>query len=143
LPIARKNVARPTEQYPGFLLRKVANILMGELAGQLAPHGIRVTEAAALIVLQSCEELTSSQIGKTLDIQSANMPPLLNRLDTAGLIYRKPIDGKSQAIMLTPEGQAKAEIIASIVAEFEQSILSRIPEEHRDHLLPALNALLH
>jgi DNA-binding MarR family transcriptional regulator len=115
---------------------------MNELSGQLAPHEVRITEAAALLILQNYEELTSSQIGKILDIQSANMPPLLNRLDNAGLIWRKPIDGKSQAIILTPEGRAKADIVSAVVAEFERSILSRIPEEHRDHLLPALNALL-
>ena len=49
--------------------------------------------------------MTSSEIGKVLDIQRANMVPLLARLEAAGLIAREPIDRKSQAILLTARGR--------------------------------------
>ncbi|MFD1961397.1 MarR family winged helix-turn-helix transcriptional regulator [Novosphingobium panipatense] len=106
---------------------------MGDILGD---RGFRITEAAVLLLVQDRSDLTSSQIGKTLDIQRANMVPLLNRLEAAGWIRRKPLDGKSLAIVLTAEGAAKVTELASVIEVYEQGLLQRVPEEHRDHLLP-------
>ncbi|MFC6622676.1 MarR family winged helix-turn-helix transcriptional regulator [Novosphingobium panipatense] len=126
---------------PGYALRRAANAVMGELGDILGDRGFRITEAAVLLLVQDRSDLTSSQIGKTLDIQRANMVPLLNRLEAAGWIRRKPLDGKSLAIVLTAEGAAKVTELASVIEVYEQGLLQRVPEEHRDHLLPALNAI--
>jgi DNA-binding MarR family transcriptional regulator len=76
-----------------------------------------------------------------LDIQRANMVPLLARLDIAGLITRQPLDRKSQAIILTAHGLATLAQVQHITDIFEGDLLERIPAEHRPHLVPALNAL--
>lgn len=128
-------------QLPGYALRRAANVAMGELGDILGEHGFRVTEAAVLLLVQDRSDLTSSQIGKTLDIQRANMVPLLNRLEASGWIRREPIDGKSLAIVLTPEGAAKVSQLSGLIEAFELTLLERVPPEHRDHLLPALNAI--
>lgn len=69
------------------------------------------------------------------------MVPLLNRLDAAGLIERRPLDRKSVAIVLSAAGEAKLHEVRKITATFEDELLQRVPAEHRDHLVPALNAL--
>ena len=114
-------------QLPGYALRRAANVAMGELGDILGEHGFRVTEAAVLLLVQ--------------DIQRANMVPLLNRLEASGWIRREPIDGKSLAIVLTPEGAAKVSQLSGLIEAFELTLLERVPPEHRDHLLPALNAI--
>ena len=86
-------------------------------------------------------DLTSSEIGRILDIQRANMVPLLSRLETAGLVERVPLDRKSSAVVLTREGSAKLDEINAVTSRFETDLLGKIPPEHRDHLLPALHAL--
>jgi DNA-binding MarR family transcriptional regulator len=88
-------------------------------------------------------DLTSSDIGKLLDIQRANMVPLLNRLESAGLIQREPIDRKSQAIVLTAQGEARLDAVRDVTGRFEGDLMLRIPEQHRDHFMPALHALIH
>lgn len=127
--------------FPGYALRRAANAVMGELGNLLEPENLRVTEAAVLVMIQGRSDLTASQIGKALDIQRANMVPLLNRLESAGLIRRQPIDGKSQAVVLSVEGEAKMTVVGALIQQFEQGLLERVPPEHRDHLLPALNAI--
>ncbi|WP_292636522.1 MarR family transcriptional regulator [Novosphingobium sp.] len=127
--------------FPGYALRRAANAVMGELGNLLEPDNLRVTEAAVLVMIQGRSDLTASQIGKALDIQRANMVPLLNRLESAGLIRRQPIDGKSQAVVLSAEGEAKMTVVGALIQQFEQGLLERVPPEHRDHLLPALNAI--
>ncbi len=128
-------------QRPGYALRRAANAMMGELARHLAAIDLRITEASVLLLVDRREDVTASEIGRVLDIQRANMVPLLGRLEEAGLIERKPIDGKSQAVLLTPAGHQRRMQADAITTAFEDELLGRIAPEHRDHLVPALGAL--
>ena len=128
-------------QRPGYALRRAANAMMGELARRLALIDLRIAEASVLLLVERRDDATASEIGRVLDIQRANMVPLLARLEEAGLIERKPIDGKSQAVLLTPAGQERRAQADAITTAFEDDLLARIAPEHRDHLVPALGAL--
>lgn len=128
---------------PGFMLRRAANMMMSELAARLATLELKISDASVLLLLaDGRDNMTSSEIGKLLDIQRANMVPLLNRLEAAGLIEREPIDRKSQAILLTVAGQARLVAVRQVVDLFEDDLMARIPDEHRAHFLPALRALI-
>ncbi|WP_246448389.1 MarR family winged helix-turn-helix transcriptional regulator [Novosphingobium flavum] len=134
--------AETLELLPGYLLRRAATAMMSELSARLAPLDLRISDATLLLLVSDRHDLTSSEIGKVLDIQRANMVPLLNRLEAAGLVRREPIDRKSQAIVLTEAGQDHLAKVKSITASFEDDLLARIPAQHRAHLVPALRALI-
>lgn len=129
------------EQLPGYTLRRAANAMMSEFASKIAPLDLRISEVSVLLMVGGREDITSAEIGKALDIQRANMVPLLNRLESAGLIERRPIDGRSMAIVLTDTGTERLSQARIIVEAFEAKLLARIPVEHRDHFMPALHAL--
>ena len=140
--MARLQSSDPLVSLPGYALRRAANAMMDELGARLAEIGLRVSDASVLLLVVARRDMTSSEIGKVLDIQRANMVPLLNRLEAAGLIAREPIDRKSQAILLTAEGQARLGEVTVITGQFEADLMARIPAEHRSHFVPALMALL-
>lgn len=131
----------PLIDLPGYALRRAATATSGELANLLKPLDLRLSEASALMLLGENPGLTSSRIGEVMGIQRANMVPFIARLEAAGLIERDPIDGRTQAILLTESGEAKRQEAHRIVNEYEQSLMDRVPAAHRDHLLPALRAL--
>jgi len=131
----------PLAALPGYLLRRAANAMMAELATRLTAVDLRISEATVLLLLGGREDLTSADIGKALDIQRANMVPLLARLETAGLIRREPINRKSQAILLTEAGQDRLARVREVTDRFERDLLDRVPDAHRAHLVPALRAL--
>jgi len=126
---------------PGYALRRAANAMMADLARRLATIDLRIGEASVLLLIDARDDATASEIGRTLDIQRANMVPLLARLEEAGLIERRPIDGKSQAVLLTALGRQRRSEADAITAAFEDDLLARIAPEHRDHLVPALSTL--
>lgn len=126
---------------PGYALRRAANAMMAELARRLGEIDLRIAEASLLLLIDRREDMTASEIGRTLDIQRANMVPLLNRMEEAGLIVRRPIDGKSQAVLLTVAGLAARARADAITTRFEDDLLARVAPAHRDHLVPALDAL--
>ncbi|MBC2669570.1 MarR family winged helix-turn-helix transcriptional regulator [Novosphingobium piscinae] len=132
----------PLADLPGYLLRRAANSMMAELGTRLNAHELRISEATVLLLINDRTDLTSAEIGKLLEIQRANMVPLLARLETAGLIHRVPINRKSQAIVLTPHGRTRLDEVRAVTQKFEADLLERIPAQHRPHLVPALQALL-
>lgn len=127
---------------PGYVLRRAANAMMAELSARLDGLDLRISDATVLLLVADRRDMTSSEIGKILDIKRANMVPLLNRLEAAGLIKRVPIDRKSQAILLSLTGQHRLGEVRKLTAQFERDLMERIPEQHREHLVPALQALL-
>ena len=131
----------PLADLPGYALRREANAMMAELASRLGALELRISDATVLLLIAGRGDMTSSDIGKVLDIQRANMVPLLNRLESAGLIRREPIDRKSQAIVLSDAGEARTAEVRAVTQRFESDLLARIPAAHRPHFVPALKAL--
>lgn len=126
---------------PGYLLRRAANNMMADLRARLSDIELRVAEASLLIIVNDRQDMTSTEIGKILDIKRANMVPLLKGLEAKGFIERVPLDLKSNAIILTQAGFVKRKMADQITTDFEQNLLERIPQQHREHFLQALDAL--
>ena len=131
----------PLIRFPGYSLRRAANATGAELAGRLAELGLRQADASAMLLIGTHPDITASALGRQLDIQRANMVPLLKRLESEGLIDRHAIDGKSQGLMLTAQGRKVRDKALHVIETFEAELLSRVPAQHRAHLLPALNSL--
>jgi DNA-binding MarR family transcriptional regulator len=131
----------PLIAFPGYALRRAAHATAADLAGRLAPFGLRQSDVSLLMLVEANPGTTSSALGRHLDIQRANMVPILKRLEDAGLIARAPIDGKSQGLALTGEGQTRLAEGRTVIEHFERELIERVPAEHRAHLLPALNAI--
>lgn len=128
---------------PGYALRRAANSAMAELGERLAPLGLRISDVTVMILIASGSDVTASDLARMLDIKRTNMVPLLKRLEDAELVRRRALDGKSQAIDLTEAGTKVLDQAQTEIETFEASLLQRVPEEHRPHLLPALQALYH
>lgn len=128
-------------RFPGYALRRAALATMADLAARLAPLGLRQVDSSALLLIRGNPGITASALGRALDVQRANMVPLLKKLEDSGWVARAPIDGKSQGLTLTAEGETKLAGAMAVIEAFEADLLARVPQEHRAHLLPALNSL--
>ena len=131
----------PLPSLPGYALRRAANATAADLASRLAPLGLRQSDVSVLMLIDANPGVTASALGRALDIQRANMVPLLHRLEDAALIARTPIDGKSFGLELTVHGLERLAEARAVVEAFEAELIARVPPEHRAHLLPALEAL--
>ncbi len=126
---------------PGYSLRRASNAVTGELVGRLAALDIRLVDATVLLLIERNPQITASAIGRELDIQRANMVPLLKRLEDAGLVERTAIDGKSFGLGISAAGAGRVAQVRSTIEGFEAELLQRIPAEHREHIIPALDML--
>ena len=131
----------PLAKLCGYLLQRASAAALADLNRRLAPLGLRHAGVAMLMLIEARPGITQSQAGRILDIQRANMVPFVVRLETLGVIRRKRVDGRSQALGLTSRGRVLLERARRVVQAHEGALLGRVPEELRPVVLPVLMAL--
>ena len=131
----------PLAKLCGYLLQRASAAALADLNRRLAPLGLRHAGVAMLMLIEARPGITQSQAGRILDIQRANMVPFVVRLETLGVIRRKRVDGRSQALGLTSRGRVLLERARRVVQAHEGVLLGRVPEELRPVVLPVLMAL--
>ena len=94
-----------------------------------------------LMLIESSPGITQSQAGRVLDIQRANMVPFVARLEGRGVLQRRQVDRRSQALDLTPRGRVLLVRARRVVAAHEAALLKRVPDRLRPMVLPILMAL--
>ncbi len=96
----------------GLALNKVYRRLLG-------PLGLTYPQYLAMLVLWERDQVTVSEIGERLFLDSATLTPLLKRLQTAGWITRtRAVDDERQVIVaLTAEGRALKARARAVPAE--------------------------
>jgi DNA-binding MarR family transcriptional regulator len=131
----------PMKAYPGYLLRRASVMAMSRLAKHLKVLHLSPTEASVLTVIDANPNGKQSEIGRLLDIASANMAPLISRLAERGLIERQRVDGRSHGLVLSRSGRTLTARVKKTIAAQEQHLVSKIPAAQRRSFLAGLLAL--
>ncbi len=126
---------------PGYVLKRASTAAMAELNRKLASLHLRHAEVAFLMLLATTPGITQSAAGRLIDIQRANMVPLVARLQRRGLVSRQRVDGRSQGLMLTAAGRSTLIRARRVVEASEAALLDRVPARLRPMVLPVLTAL--
>jgi len=119
-----------------FLLAKAHQTGSRFLAQKVAALNITPVQALVLGFLADEDGITSSELGKRTELDSATMTGLLDRLEAARLLERRvhPADRRSIQIHLTDPGRTlAAEAVRSIV-EANREFLDILTERERKEL---------
>lgn len=131
----------PLLNLAGYVLRRASVATLADLNRRLAPLGLRHAGVALLMLIESRPAITQSEAGRILDIQRANMVGFVARLEKCGLIERRPVDGRSQALELTGRGKLLLVRARRVIAAHEAALMERVPAALRPMVLPVLRAL--
>jgi DNA-binding MarR family transcriptional regulator len=130
------------QEFPGFKLKLAANHTMSELTDVLCEFDLRISEAAALLYIRSEPGCLQTEVGKTLKIASANLTPLLSKLEKRNLITKTPVDGRSNGLHIHEQSKDFVERLSRTLIEFETAFIAKIPERLRAPFLESLQYLL-
>lgn len=133
----------PLKNLVGYSLRRASSLEMANLSNQLARLDLRPTEASVIVIIQANPGIRQSDIGRMLDIRSANMTPLIARLDSRGLIQRKRKDGRSQGLRLTEDGGQLATRALAEMNKHDRQMIERVPESMRQAFVDGLHSIWH
>lgn len=131
----------PLQKYPGYVLRRASACALADLNKRLKRLDLRHADIALLLLLEAKPGITQSQAGRILDIARANMAPFVARIEKKKFIRRSAVDGRSQKLELTRQGQVALVQGKRIVNNYEQELIERVPVGIRDLVLPMLLAL--
>jgi len=115
-------------------MRTVFNQHVGE------PLNLRTVEFSLLMLLLANDEVTPSQISRTLAMSAPNLTQLLDRLAERGLVARErsPHDRRAQHIHLTRTGRVLAKKAHEVSLGMEQETLRHLSDAERAMLLELL-----
>ena len=101
--------------------------------------------ALGMIILNIdiAEGTPSTQLGPNMGMEATSLSRSLNKLETAGVIVRKPDpDDKRKALIhLTPLGMDWREVAKRVVVEFNEKIQSHFEKEEMDTFFAILKKI--
>lgn len=131
----------PLSSLPGYLLRRASTAALTELNQRLGDIEINHADASLLMLIGHNPGVTQSEAGRVLGIQRANMVPLIARNEGRGWLIRQQVDGRSQGLSLSPEGEVMRRRARGVIDSFEARLMERVPQELRQHVVPILRHL--
>jgi DNA-binding MarR family transcriptional regulator len=141
MTITLPELTDPLTSLPGYVLRRASVAALAKLNERLESLALRHTDVAFLMLIEANPGVSQSEAGRQLDIQRANMVPLVARLERRGLIRRRRIDGRTQGLQLARAGVALMPRVRGIIAASEAALIEHVPARLRRHVLPVLVAL--
>ncbi|WP_125035397.1 MarR family winged helix-turn-helix transcriptional regulator [Nocardioides sp. LS1] len=111
-------------------LMRVQQLVIGRLDALLRPHGLTFAryEALVLLVFSSRGSLPLGKMGERLQVHPTSVTSIVRRLESAGLVTRRPHpeDGRAVLAEITESGRAVVEAATKdlIGADFALGALS-------------------
>jgi MarR family transcriptional regulator, organic hydroperoxide resistance regulator len=122
-----------------FLLGKAYQQVQQASKQRLAPHGVTPVQYALLRVLRERDGQTGAELGERLQLDSATITGLIDRLERAGLVERRADDQDRRVNRIFATAQARAlqpaldramdQVNDSFLAEFAPDEAMRLRQE--------------
>jgi DNA-binding MarR family transcriptional regulator len=116
-------------------LMRVQQLVIGRLDAILKPHGLTFAryEALVLLVFSSRGSLPLGKMGERLQVHPTSVTSIVQRLDAAGLVMRRPHpeDGRAVLAEITPKGRAVVEAATKDLVESDFALGALAPDQLR------------
>jgi DNA-binding MarR family transcriptional regulator len=126
----------------GFVLNDVARLMRKrfEQRARAAALGLTRAQAAVLAYLARQEGINQAALAQLLELEPITLARLLDRLQAAGLIERRPDpkDRRAHLLYLTGAAYPLLDRIFALAAEVREDALAGVAEAERGRLLDLL-----
>lgn len=126
----------------GYVLRRAQSAVFDDFAATFAAAGEALTpgEFGLLVLVDRNSGLSQMALARALGIDRSTLVPILDRLQTRGLLvrHRSPTDGRTHALALTPAGEKALARFARLVRSHEKRIASRLSANETRTLIDLL-----
>ncbi len=126
-----------------FQLAKANQLASRFLSQKVAELNLTPIQALVLGFLHAEDQITSSELGRKTELDSATLTGILDRLEAAGYIERKnnPEDRRSIHIHLTPKGSALSDEAIQVIATANIEFLQVLTKEQKRDLFDIIKKL--
>jgi DNA-binding MarR family transcriptional regulator len=127
----------------GFHVRMAHAAIYRDFAAAMAELGLTQKQLAVMELIHRNPGVSQIDLAQTLGTDRATMMALVERLDSRGIVARRPsrVDRRRQELRLTASGAALLDEAYARVDRHEQNFLSRFSESELEALLGALERI--
>ena len=126
-----------------FQFAKTYQLSSRFLAHKVSELNLTSVQAMVLGFLTEEDQITSRELGKRTELDSATLTGILDRLEAAEFLERKsnPDDRRSIHIHLTPKGKAMGREASRVIVEANADFLQVLTEEQKRDLHSIISTL--
>lgn len=126
-----------------FQFAKANQLASRFLSQKVAELSLTPVQALVLSFLHVEDQITSSELGRKTELDSATITGILDRLEAAGFIERKnnPDDRRSIHIHLTPKGNELSKAAIEMIDAANKEFLRVLTKEQRRDLFEIIKKL--
>lgn len=119
-----------------FQFAKAYQLSSRFLSQKVSDLNLTSVQAMVLGFLAEEDQITSSELGKRTELDSATLTGILDRLEAAGFLERKgnPDDRRSICIHLTKKGKTMGHETTQVIADANAEFLQVLTEEQKRDL---------
>jgi MarR family transcriptional regulator, transcriptional regulator for hemolysin len=139
----------PTRRTPelslGFLLHDVARLMRRNFNRRARHIGLTQAQWQALAHLSRREGINQVMLAELMEIQPITLARLIDRLEEARLVERRPdpADRRAVQLYLTEVATPLIETMWDLAAETRTEALAGLPDDTRQRLIEALKHMRH
>jgi MarR family transcriptional regulator, organic hydroperoxide resistance regulator len=126
-----------------FMLAKGSQAGTKFLNAKVSRLNLTPVQALVISFLSDQDQIMAGELGKKIELDSATLTGILDRLETAQLIERKgnPDDRRSVKIHLTKKGKEIGREAGKLIEKANEEFLSAFTENERQTLLSLIKKL--
>lgn len=128
------------DQSIGFLVNDVGRLLRRNFNRRAQELGLSQAQWRAMAYLSRQEGVNQVTLADSLEIQPITLVPLIDRLEEAGLVARRPDpdDRRAFRLYLTDKAQPLLARMWDLAAETREDAMVGLPKDSRQALITAL-----
>lgn len=123
----------------GYRLRRAQLAVFAKFNEQFAALDLRPAQFTLLSVLDAYPGIVQSRAGELLGIQKANFTPFVAALERSNLLVRMRLDGRTNALRLTPQGRALLRRARRLADQHERAVTATLTASERRTLAALLD----
>lgn len=131
------------EKHVGLIFQHVARLRTRLYDQKMAPHGLTSAQVFALNYLMREDGLTQVELARYLGIGTVAVSGLIDRLETAGWVQRKPDarDRRSNRVWLLPAAEEKKQVLRQAADAVNAASMEGLSEAEIDQLLDLMHRI--
>ena len=127
----------------GYNCRRAYLDIMALFSQRMEKYALRPVDYTTITLVNTNPNITPKRLARAINVSPPNLGPLLDRLETRGLLERRPnpSDKRSQVLALTPEGRALCSKADKTANQLENEATAMLTGNERRELLRLLQKI--